>query len=110
MLVSGRAKGGLARAASLSAEARREIAKRGAAARWRDHTTVDRPRSASSSDVKPRIAELRSLKTSLEWSNTEIARRTGVTVNTVTGWFKVGPPGPALAYLRLMAKVREVGR
>lgn len=110
MLVTGKAKGGFARAASLTPEQRKAIAQRGAAARWSGAERKPKPRSALGSKPAARITELHALKTALVWSNAEIARRAMVSTNTVTGWFRRGPPGPALAYLRLMVKVREAGR
>ena len=53
--VTGRAKGGVARAKQLSAKERREIAKRAAASRWSDE---DLPRAVCSSEDTPlRIAD-----------------------------------------------------
>lgn len=56
--------------------------------------------------VGDRIAEMDNLLRVLRWTKAEAARRMNVSPVTVRNWSHEGPPGAALAYLRVMATVK----
>ena len=60
--------------------------------------------------MKP--SDLRAELAALGWSQADFAERLGVHVNTVNKWAtgKAEIPGPAIAYLILAVKVRDLAK
>jgi len=50
--------------------------------------------------------ELKTVLSELGWSQSKLARRIGVNVNTISRWSEV--PGPVAAYIELYCRVRAL--
>lgn len=55
-------------------------------------------------------AEIRAALDDLGWSQAQFATKIGVDANTVSKWMtgKAKPAGPAIAYLRLAVRIKEL--